>query len=89
MRVVTINGNGGTDPYDVMVHKEGCADIKKAIKRDGFPHESFTEDIESKRAHWLEYNADFIAEGGEDSAWAMHFYACTDGLPDGGHYGKA
>lgn len=89
MKVVTINGNGGTDPYDVMVHKAGCADIKKALKRDNFPHNSFEEEFESKRALWLDYNSDFLAEGGEESAWPIHFYACTAGLPDGGHYGKA
>lgn len=89
MKLVTINGSGGTDPYDVMVHKFGCADIKKALKRDNFPHNSFTEEFDSKRELWLDYNSDFLAEGGEESAWPIHFYACTAGLPDGGHYGKA
>lgn len=84
MKVVTINGNGGTDPYDVMVHKHGCADIKKALKRDNFPHDYFVEEFESKRALWLDYNSDFLAEG--SGAWPIHFYPCTNGLPDGGSY---
>lgn len=89
MKVTVINGSGGTDPYDVMVHKAGCADIKKAIRRDGFPHAHWDEEATSKRDFWLEYNADFIAEGGEENAWPVHFYACTAGLPEGGEYGKA
>lgn len=89
MLVTTINGSGGTDPFDVMVHKAGCADIKKAVRRDNFPHESWTEEIESKRAYWLHYNSDFLEEGGEEAAWPMHFYPCTAGLPEGGYYGKA
>lgn len=88
MKVVTINGSGGTDPYDVMVHKFGCKDIKKAIMRDGFPHSYFVEEFESKRELYLDYNSDFINEGGEDSAWPIHFYPCTNGLPDGGDYKK-
>lgn len=89
MKVVTINGSGGTDPYDVMVHKFGCRDIPKALRRDNFPHDHFVEEFESKRELYLDYNADFLEEGGEDSAWAIHFYPCTAGLPDGGHYKKA
>ena len=89
MKVTVINGSGGTDPYDVMVHKAGCRDIAKAVRRDGFPHDSWDEETTSKREFWLEYNSDFIAEGGESNAWPVHFYACTDGLPDGGDYGKA
>lgn len=84
MKVVTINGNGGSDPYDVMVHKFGCADVKKAITRGNFPHDYFVEETESKRDLWLNYNSDFIAE--ESGAWDIHFYACTAGLPDGGKY---
>lgn len=84
MKVVTINGAGQSDPHDVMVHRHGCADVKKALVRDGFPHDYFVEEVESKRALWLDYNADFIAEN--SGAWDIYFYPCTKGLPDGGKY---
>lgn len=88
MKVVTINGNG-TDMYDVAIHKVGCPAAKRAIMKDGFPRDYFVEEIDTKREHWLDYNYDFINEGGEDNAWPMHFHACTEGLPDGGDYGQA
>lgn len=84
MKLVTINGNGNND-YDVSVHRADCADVAKSIKG----HDYFREEFETKRDLWLDYNSDFLAEGGEDAAWPIHFYPCTDGLPDGGHYGKA
>lgn len=84
MKLVTINGNGNND-YDVSVHRAGCADVPKAIKG----HDHFLEEWDSKRDLWLDYNSDFLAEGGEEAAWPIHFYPCTAGLPDGGHYGKA
>lgn len=84
MKLVTINGNGNND-YDVAVHKAGCADVPKAIKG----HDYFEEEFETKRDLWLDYNSDFIAEGGEENAWPIHFHPCTKGLPDGGDYGKA
>lgn len=83
MKLVTINGNGGDD-YDVSVHRADCADVAKSIKG----HDHFLEEWDSKRELWLDYNSDFLAEG-EDSAWPIHFYPCTRGLEDGGHYGKA
>lgn len=88
MKVVTINGMSEGD-YDVAIHRFGCRDIKRAVNKGGHTRDYFVEEIESKRDHWLDYNADFIEEGGESNAWPMHFYPCTDGLPDGGEYGKA
>lgn len=79
MKVVTINGSGGND-YDVSVHKFGCKDVTKAIRG----HDFFVEETESKRALWLDYNSDFLAEG--SGAWPIHFYPCTKGLPDGGSF---
>jgi hypothetical protein len=84
MKLVTINGNGNND-YDVSVHRADCADVAKATKG----HDWFNDEFDSKRDLWLDYNSDFLAEGGEDAAWPIHFYPCTAGLPDGGHYGKA
>lgn len=88
MKVVTINGNGH-DEFDVAIHKVGCPAAKRDIVKDGFARDYFVEEIDTKRAHWLDYNNDFINEGGEDSAWPMHFHPCTAGLPDGGDYGQA
>ena len=82
MKVVTINGNGNND-HDVSVHRADCGDVTKAIKG----HDFFVEEVESKRALWLDYNSDFLAEG--SGAWPIHFFPCTAGLPDGGDYGKA
>ena len=82
MKLVTINGNGQND-YDVSVHRADCADVAKSIKG----HDHFFEEWETKRDLWLDYNADFLAEGGPDSAWPIHFYPCTTGLPDGGEFG--
>lgn len=82
MKLITINGNGQGD-YEVAVHKEGCQDVAKAIKG----HDYFNDEFATKRELWLDYNADFLAEG-EDSAWPIHFHPCTKGLPDGGHYIK-
>lgn len=84
MKVVTINGNGGND-YDVAVHRAGCRDVAKAVRG----HDYFEEEFETKRDLWLDYNSDFLAEGGEEAAWPIHFHPCADDMPDGGHYGKA
>jgi hypothetical protein len=84
MKVITINGNGGND-YDVAVHRADCKDVKKDIRG----HDYFEEEFETKRDLWLDYNSDFLAEGGEEAAWPIHFHACTAAMPDGGHYGKA
>lgn len=81
MKLVTINGNGGND-YDVSVHAADCRDVPKSIKG----HDYFCEEFNTKRALWLDYNADFLAEGG---AWPIHFYPCTGALPDGGSYNTA
>lgn len=79
MKVVTINGNGRGD-YDVSVHKADCNDVKKSVRG----HDYFVEEVDSKRALWLDYNADFLAEG--SGAWPIHFYPCANELPDGGSY---
>jgi hypothetical protein len=82
MKLVTINGNGMND-YDVSVHRADCADVAKAIKG----HDHFFEEFETKQDLYLDYNADFLAEG-PDSAWPIHFYPCTKGLPDGEGYSQ-
>lgn len=79
MKLVTINGNGGND-HDVAAHRADCQDVAKATRG----HEFFTDEYDSKRELWLDYNGDFLAEG--SGAWPIHFHNCTKGLPDGGEY---
>lgn len=83
MKLITINGNGQGD-YEVAVHRADCKDVKK----DTRGHDFFEDDFETKRELWLDYNSDFLAEGGEDSAWPIHFHNCTKELPAGGHFTK-
>jgi hypothetical protein len=79
MKLVVINGNGQGD-YDVSAHRADCADVPKAIKG----HDFFREEHPTKRDAWLDYNSDFLAE--KSGAWPIHFYPCTEGLPDGGRF---
>jgi hypothetical protein len=64
-------------------HKAGCADLKRskayALHRD----EQFEVEVTSKREAWLDYNADFIAEGGEDNAYPVEWFACAKHVPEG------
>lgn len=84
MKLSIINGSGTNEP-DVMVHAAGCRDIARTQKRQGFFWSGeWVADFESKRDAWLEYNADFLAEG--SGAWDLSFYPCTKGLEDGGEY---
>jgi hypothetical protein len=80
MKLVIINGNGGNDA-DVAVHRADCQDVAKATKG----HDFFTEEHDSKRAAWLDYNSDFLQEDGT-GGWPMYFLPCTKGLEDGGEY---
>lgn len=79
VKLITINGNGNGE-HDVSAHRADCQDVAKAIKG----HEWFEDEVECKRALWLDYNSDFLAEG--SGAWAIHFFPCTRGLPDGGRF---
>lgn len=86
MKLSTVNGSGPIEP-DVMVHLAGCRDIARTKKRQGpFWSGEWVEDFESKRDLWLDYNSDFIEEGGVENAWEIYFYPCTKGLEDGGEY---
>ena len=62
--------------YDVEVHKAGCRDIARKC-RDQF---TFTDagnaDVETTREAWLEYNVEFLDEGGAESAWPLRFLPC-------------
>lgn len=68
---------------EVHGHKAGCADLKRskayALHRD----EQFTVEVETKREAWLDYNSDFIAEGGEGNAYPIEWMACAKHVPEG------
>ena len=75
--VAIINSIG---KFDVEAHKPGCRDIAK--KSDGSMPEPWIVEIETQREAYLEYNADFIEESGEeDGHWHIEFFPCTGKVP--------
>lgn len=62
--------NGGLK-HDVEAHAEGCREIPV-----GFFVDTDTMLAKSSRDLWLDYNSDFLAEGGADNAWPIHFAPC-------------
>lgn len=60
-------------------HKAGCADIAKA--KDLGDGEPWTFSVANKREAFLEYNVDFIAEGGEENAWVIDWRNCANHVP--------
>lgn len=80
MNITVINTDSGAT-----VHRTGCRDIARDLKRHGlgpYPADHYVEEATTKREAWLDYNADFIAEGGEENAWPFHWAPCTKDLPD-------
>lgn len=80
LSITLINTDSG-----VIAHKTGCRDIARDIKTHGlgpFPADHFVEDSTSKRQTFLDYNSDFIAEGGEENAWPIDWKPCCNSLPD-------
>lgn len=76
--VVLVNNADGS----VEGHLAGCADLKKVGKgkRD---HDEATPSVrvQSKHEAWADFNADFIAEGGESNAYAVDWQGCTSVVP--------
>lgn len=70
---------------EVKVHAATCADLKKApTKRaayNGIHTQTFPAGT-TERDVWIDYNEDFLYEGGADSAWPLVFLPCcaTAGL---------
>lgn len=86
MKLSWLNGSGSNEP-DVMVHARGCRDIKRSETRQGITTTGIQDvEFDTKREAWLDYNEDFLEEGGPESAWPLTFYPCTNGLPDGGEF---
>jgi hypothetical protein len=75
--VTLANTNDGT----VHGHKAGCADLKRGAAYRNHKDEQFEIEVSTKREAWLDYNADFIAEGGEENAWPVEWLPCADHVP--------
>lgn len=64
---------------DIKVHAAGCADLSKApTKRaayNGFHSVQFPEGT-TERDVWIDFNEDFLYEGGADAAWPLVFLPC-------------
>ncbi len=59
----------------VEAHGAGCADIARKVRARS--HEvSYTFEFETTREVWLDYNLDFLEEGGPTSAWDIKFMPC-------------
>ena len=69
-------GNGDTE-----AHSAGCRDIARKLRTPEFLG---TDDggciLEgaTTREIWLEYNMDYLEEGGVDSAWGIDFKPCCN-----------
>ena len=65
--------------HDIKVHAAGCADLSKApTKRAAYNgvHTQRFPDGTSERDVWIDFNIDFLEEGGAESAWPLIFLPC-------------
>lgn len=73
---------------DIKVHAADCADLKKAAtKRAAYNgvHVQAFADGTTERDVWIDFNEDFLNEGGADAAWPLEFMPCcarTGLVPD-------
>ena len=74
MAIITILNSLKTSA-SVEAHREGCADIARKL-RARTHEESYTAEFETTREVWLDYNLDFLDEGGPTSAWDIKFLPC-------------
>lgn len=67
------NGN------DIKVHGAGCADLKKAATKraaqNGIHTQTFPAGTD-ERDVWVDFNEDFLNEGGADNAYPLEFLPC-------------
>lgn len=79
-QVVTMNMRDGS----VQGHAHGCADLKRGRAKFAEPSQADDfMDVTTKADAWLDYNADFLAEGGEDNAWPIEWLPCASHIPAG------
>ena len=71
----------------VQGHKAGCRDLTTSRTRKGrsvrvVAESLWTIEVETKRDAFLDYNADFLAEGqDEDDVYQIEWAPCTDEVP--------
>lgn len=79
-QVVTMNMRDGS----VQGHIHGCADLKRGVKKFAEPSQADDfMDVETKADAWLDYNSDFLAEGGPDNAYDIQWLPCAKAVPEG------
>lgn len=64
---------------DIKVHAAGCADLNKAATKREAYNGIYTQTFPvgtTERDVWIDFNEDFLAEGGADAAWPMEFLPC-------------
>ncbi len=67
------NGN------DIKVHAAGCADLAKAPTKRAAYNGMHTQQFPAgtdERAVWIDFNEDFLYEGGAAAAWPLEFLPC-------------
>lgn len=70
-RITFINNND-----IVEIHGEGCSDISKKLRKFNVEFAG-TGEFATVREAFLDYNEDFIAEGGEENGWPIKNFPCT------------
>ncbi len=70
-------GNGDTE-----AHLTGCRDIARKLRTSEYVPGTFVLEAETTRDVWLEYNRDFLEEGGAESAWDVNFKPCCGLIVD-------
>ncbi|QIG58119.1 hypothetical protein SEA_ZEPP_31 [Microbacterium phage Zepp] len=67
---------------DIKVHAADCADLKKAATKraahNGIHTQTFPAGTD-ERDVWIDFNDDFLNEGGADAAWPLEFLPCCHG----------
>lgn len=66
---------------DTEAHATGCRDIARKLKTPFFDGGAVI-DAETTREVWLDYNSDYLAEGGSEAAWGIDFKPCCKLIVD-------
>jgi hypothetical protein len=64
---------------EIKVHSAGCADLKKAATKreahNGIHTQTFPAGTDEREV-WIDFNDDFLEEGGADAAYPLVFLPC-------------
>lgn len=66
--------------HEVLVHAADCADLKKAATKAAAYNGTHTQKFPAgtdERDVWVDFNYDFLEEGGADAAWPIRFLPCA------------